>query len=62
MYARVCAQCRCCKWGVIQALGFVDVAFDGDISVFYDVYIVICKYCGAIVVTELANGYEGSSF
>ena len=50
------------KWDVPQAIGFVAVTFDDDISIFYDVDIVFCEYCGAIVATDLVNGDEGSSF
>ena len=32
------------KWDVPQAVGFVEVAFDDDISVFKDVDVVFCEY------------------
>ena len=50
------------KWDVPQAVGFVVVAFDDDITVFYNVDVVFCEYCGAIFVADLANGDEGSIF
>ena len=52
------------KWDVPQAIGFVVVAFDDDISVFYDSGVLfICEYYGAVaVVAEFANGDEGSPF
>ena len=49
------------KWYVPQAVGFVAVAFDDNVFVFYNVSAVFCEYCGAVVVAELADGDEGSS-
>ena len=46
------------KWDVTQDVSFFAVAFDANISVFYNIDVVFYEYCGAIVVSELVDGDE----